>query len=467
MNSASGNDPQALREPVLTTTSARIVTRDQHPVSRSQISDNALKVLYRLIGAGHQAFLVGGCLRDILVGIEPKDFDIATDALPDEVRALFRNARLIGRRFRLAHVRFGREVIEVATFRGAAADDAPQMERQALPSRRRSTQENEPAAALSGSGMILRDNVYGTIEDDAARRDFTINALYYTPADFCLYDFAGGLEDIEQRRVRLIGDPAQRYREDPVRILRALRFAAKLGFDLEAETAAAIPDTAELLLDVPPARLFDEVVKLLLHGQGEDTFDWLCRFGIFTMLFPEAAACTERDPTQNTFIRTALANTDNRIVEDLPVTPGFLYAALLWPAVVAEKERQEAAGASPKEALVAAGAEVIARQQAHTSVPRRFSTWMREAWELQPRLESPTPRQVQRLMSHPRFRAAYDFLVVRERAGHATGGMGDWWTRFQAADEHARQAMLGALRPGTGRGGPRRRRRRRKPSAAS
>ena len=466
LNSASGNDSPALPQPVLTTTSARIVPRDQHPISRSQISDSALKVLYRLISAGHQAFLVGGGIRDLLVGLEPKDFDIATDALPEEVRALFRNARLIGRRFRLAHVRFGREIIEVATFRGMAADDAPAIEREDLPSRRRSTGDNEPAAALSGSGMILRDNVYGTVEDDAARRDFTINALYYTPADFCLYDFAGGLDDIEHRRIRLIGDPLQRYREDPVRILRALRFAAKLDFQLDEATAAAIPDTAELLLDVPPARLFDEVVKLLLHGRGEATFDLLCRFGILELLFPATAAAISRDPAQDTFIRTALANTDRRISEDLPVTPGFLYAALLWPTVVAEQITLEEAGDSPRDALVQAGGDAIARQQAHTSVPRRFSTWMRETWELQPRLESPTPRQVERLMSHPRFRAAYDFLVVRERAGHGTGGMGDWWTRFQAADEDARQAMLGALRPGTGRSSGRKRRRRRKPAAS-
>lgn len=470
LTSAPSSDAPAMRPPVLQNTRARIIPRDQHPISRSQISENALKVLYRLISAGHQAFLVGGGIRDLLVGLEPKDFDIATDASPEEVRDLFRNARLIGRRFRLAHVRFGREIIEVATFRGSAAEEgAAAIEREDLPSRRRSTGDNEPAAALSGSGMILRDNVYGTVEDDAIRRDFTINALYYTPADFCVYDFAGGVEDIEAKLVRLIGDPVQRYREDPVRILRALRFAAKLDFDIEAGTSDAIDDTAELLLDVPPARLFDEVVKLLLHGKGVETFELLWEYEIFDLLFPESAKRIEADPDQLKIIDTALANTDRRIAADQPVTPGFLYAALLWPAVEAHRERLEAEGETPRDALYLAGGEAIARQQAHTSVPKRFSTFMRETWELQPRLESPNPRQIDRVTGHPRFRAAYDFLVVREQAGHATNGMADWWTRFQAADEDAQRTMLDNLRPGAGRGSdapPKRRRRRRKPAGS-
>lgn len=470
MTSAPSSDSPTNRAPVLTGTRARVIPRDEHPISRSNISDNAMKVLYRLIGAGHQAFLVGGGIRDLLVGLEPKDFDIATDASPEEVRDLFRNARLIGRRFRLAHVRFGREIIEVATFRGSAAEEgAPAIEREDLPSRRRSNRDNEPAAALSGSGMILRDNVYGTIDDDAARRDFTINALYYTPADFCVYDFAGGIEDIKTRLIRLIGDPVQRYREDPVRILRALRFAAKLDFDIEAATSDAIDDTAELLLDVPPARLFDEVVKLLLHGRGVETFELLWEYEIFDLLFPESARRIEAEPELLKVIDTALANTDRRIAADKPVTPAFLYAALLWPAVEAHRERLEAEGETPRDALYLAGGEAIARQQAHTSVPKRFATFMRETWELQPRLESPNPRQIDRVTSHPRFRAAYDFLVVRERAGQVTHGMGDWWTRFQEADADAQRTMLDNLRPGAGRGqdAPPKRRRRRRKSAAS
>jgi poly(A) polymerase len=454
-----GTDDAPARTPVLSDTSARIIPRDAHPISRSQISEGALKVLYRLIKAGHHAFLVGGGVRDLLLGQDPKDFDIATDALPEEVHELFRNSRLIGRRFRLAHVRFGREIIEVATFRGPAADAEPAMiEAHELPSRRKSGPDNEPAAALSGSGMILRDNVYGTVEQDAERRDFTINALYYTPADFCIYDFAGGLEDIEARRIRLIGDPEQRYREDPVRMLRALRFAAKLDFTLDPSTARPIRELGELLLDVPPARLFDEVVKLLLHGQGLRTFELLREHDLFRMLFPASEARIAHDPVALAVVRTALANTDQRIEEDRPVTPGFLIAALLWPALLDARDEALADGLPPAEALAEASRAVIARQQMHTSVPKRFSTFVCETWELQPRLERNAGRRAARLLSHPRFRAAYDFLVVRERAGDDTGGKGAWWTQYQASDEGERDALAAAATPEPG-SEPRRRRR--------
>lgn len=454
MNSHPGSDAPPAFEPVLKHTQARIVPRQDHPISRADISEPALKVLYRLIGAGHQAFLVGGGVRDLLLAKDPKDFDIATDASPEQVHELFRNSRLIGRRFRLAHVRFGREIIEVATFRGSAVDDeAPTVEAGDLPSRRRSNQADEPAAAQSGSGMILRDNVYGTVDEDAARRDFTINALYYTPADFCLYDFAGGLDDLEARRIRLIGDPRQRYREDPVRMLRALRFAAKLDFRLDPAAAEPIPELAELLLDVPPARLFDEVVKLFMHGHAESSFDLLREYGVMRMLFPQSDAAMDRDPTDEEVARHALANTDVRVRQDRPVTPGFLLAALLWPALREEQARMLADGVPPREALVEAGAAVLLNQQQHTAVPRRFATFIRETWELQPRLESPTTRRVERLLEHPRFRAAYDFLVIREHAGQDTGGMGDWWTRYQDAGEDTQRRMREALR-GVGGGGP-------------
>ena len=449
---------------------ARVIPRQDHPISRSDISDPALKVLYRLIAAGHLAFLVGGGVRDLLLGKEPKDFDIATDATPEEVHELFRNSRLIGRRFRLVHVRFGREIIEVATFRGSAVDDdAPTIEPSDLPSRRRSKPGEEPISAQSGAGMILRDNVYGTIEEDAARRDFTINAIYYTPADFCLYDFAGGIDDLEARRIRLIGDPQQRYREDPVRMLRALRFAAKLDFRLDEAAAAPIGALSELLLQVPPARLFDEVSKLFMHGHAERSFERLREYDVFRLLFPDADAAMAEDSTDEEVARCALANTDLRINEERPVTPGFLLAALLWPAVRREQARMIGDGLAIMEALIEAGAAVLARQQQHTAIPRRFATFIRETWELQPRLESPTTRRAPRLIEHPRFRAAYDFLVVRESAGQDTGGMGDWWTRYQEADEDERTHMAAALR-GTGIGGddmgtrpderPKRRRRR-------
>ncbi|HSG88691.1 MAG TPA: polynucleotide adenylyltransferase PcnB [Pseudomonadales bacterium] len=453
MNPNAGSDAAPAFEPVLTSTMAHVVPRQDHPISRADISDSAMKVLYRLIGAGHLAFLVGGGVRDLLLGKAPKDFDIATDASPEQVRELFRNSRLIGRRFRLAHVRFGREIIEVATFRGSAVDDdAPTVEQADLPSRRRSNSADEPAAAQSGSGMILRDNVYGTVDEDAARRDFTINALYYTPADFCLYDFAGGLDDMEARRIRLIGDPDQRYREDPVRMLRALRFAAKLDFEVDEDTAEPIPRMAELLLSIPPARLFDEVAKLFMHGHAERSFDLLREFGVFTMLFPQSNAAMDRDPSDEEVARCALASTDARVHDDRPVTPGFLLAALLWPALRETQARLIEEGVPPRDALFDAGAAVLAEQQQHTAIPRRFSTFIRETWELQPRLESVSTRRVASLLEHPRFRAAYDFLVIRERAGQDTGGMGDWWTRYQDADEDEQAHMREQLR-GTG-GGP-------------
>ncbi|MEE4300198.1 MAG: polynucleotide adenylyltransferase PcnB [Pseudomonadales bacterium] len=441
-------DDRPAFEPVLTSTDAQVYRRDEHPISRRDISPNAMKVLYRLIAAGHQAFLVGGGVRDLLLGGHPKDFDVATDATPEQVDDLFRNCRLVGRRFRLAHIRFGREIIEVATFRSSSGDDLATVEQTDLPSRRRSQASTEPAAAQSEAGMLLRDNVYGTVDDDAARRDFTINALYYTPADFCLYDFAGGMEDLEARRIRLIGDPEQRYREDPVRMLRALRFAAKLDFDIDPDTAEPIGELAELLLDVPPARLFDEIGKLFLHGHAERTFELMRDHGVFRMLFPQADGAMERDPTAEMLARIALANTDARVREDRPVTPGFLLAALLWPPMIEEQRRLQLDGLSLADAMESAAGDVLARQQMHTAVPRRFTTFIRETWSLQHRLEAPTVRRVARLLDHPRFRAAYDFLVVREQAGEGTGGTGAWWTRYQDADEDRRESMRSALAPG-------------------
>lgn len=441
-------DERPAFEPVLTSTDAQVYLRDAHPISRRDISPNAMKVLYRLIGAGHQAFLVGGGVRDLLLGGHPKDFDVATDATPEQVEELFRNCRLVGRRFRLAHIRFGREIIEVATFRSSSGDDLATVEQTDLPSKRRSQASTEPAAAQSEAGMLLRDNVYGTVDDDAARRDFTINALYYTPADFCLYDFAGGMDDLEARRIRLIGDPEQRYREDPVRMLRALRFAAKLDFGIDPDTAEPIGELAELLLDVPPARLFDEIGKLFLHGHAESTFELMRDHGVFRMLFPQADGAMERDPTAETLARIALANTDARVREDRPVTPGFLLAALLWPPMIEEQRRLQLDGLSLAEAMESAAGDVLARQQMHTAVPRRFTTFIRETWALQHRLEAPTVRRVPRLLEHPRFRAAYDFLVVREQAGEGTDRTGEWWTRYQAAEEDLRESMRGDLAPG-------------------
>ncbi|RAH39147.1 polynucleotide adenylyltransferase PcnB [Halomonas sp. SL1] len=436
------------QEPSAALPELRIIPRDEHPVSRQHFSDAALKVLYRLHNAGHEAFLVGGCIRDSLLGRMPKDFDVATDATPEQVRELFRNSRIVGRRFRIVHVRFGREVIEVTTFRGKPSDD-----------------HADHIAQQSDDGMLLRDNVWGNIEEDAIRRDFTINALYYNIADFSIHDFAGGVQDIEDRTLRLIGDPATRYREDPVRMLRAVRFAAKLDFDIAPATEAPIAELAELLLQVPPARLFDEVLKLFMSGHGVETFHLLRDYGLFAMLFPEADEAMEELPWAEAVIERALTSTDRRVRDDRPVTPAFLFAALLWGPVQLRQQALEADGMPPIPAQQAASQQVISRQLQHVSIPKRFSLPMRDIWDLQQRLPLRRGKRVFQTREHPRFRAAYDFLLVREAAGEMEPGLGDWWTAFQDADEHEQRRLLGKVDADpAGTPAPRNKRRRRKPS---
>ncbi|MCL7941284.1 polynucleotide adenylyltransferase PcnB [Halomonas sp. ATCH28] len=427
-------------------TGPRIIPRQEHPVSRQHFSDAALKVLYRLHNAGFQAFLVGGCIRDALLGHMPKDFDVATDATPEQVKDLFRNSRIIGRRFRIVHVRFGREVIEVTTFRGKPNDD-----------------HADHISQQSDDGLLLRDNVWGNIEEDALRRDFTVNALYYNIADFSIHDFADGVHDIEARTLRLIGDPATRYREDPVRMLRAVRFAAKLDFHLDPATEAPIHDAAPLLLQIPPARLFDEVLKLFMAGQGVATFHLLRDYGLFAMLFPEADEAMEELPWAERLVELALESTDRRIAEDRPVTPAFLFAALLWAPVQQRQALHEADGMPPIPALQAASQQVVSRQLQHISIPKRFSLPMRDIWDLQQRLPLRRGKRVFQTREHPRFRAAYDFLLLREGAGEITPGLGDWWTAFQQADEHEQRRLLGKVGADpAGSGQPRKRRRRRR-----
>lgn len=423
----------------------REIPRDQHTVSRSFISDPAKKVLNRLNNAGYEAYLVGGGVRDILLGGQPKDFDIATNATPEEVHDLFRNSRLIGRRFRIVHVLFGREVIEVTTFRGnaATADD-----------------EDDDDRRTSEHGLLLRDNVYGNQEEDALRRDFTINALYYCIRDFTIIDYANGLEDLQNRQIRLIGDPETRYREDPVRMLRAMRFAAKLGFTLEPGTEAPIRDLAPLLDHIPPARLFEEVLKLFSAGHGEATYHLLKQYNLLAPLFPETVrALAEGQP--DALIIKALQNTDQRIREGKSVTPYFLYAAMLWPALQSEWQRRQDNGEPVQQALHQAIGKVIGRQVQATSIPKRFSGPMKEIWELQVRLPRRQGKRAYVLLDHPRFRAAYDFLLVREAAGELEAGLGEWWTRFQEVDDRGREQMLSELGSATP---SKNRRRRRKPT---
>ncbi len=416
---------------------AQHLSAREHGLQRNRVDSNAIDVVERLEEAGFQAFLVGGCVRDLLLGRNPKDFDVATSATPEQVKRVFRRARLVGRRFRIAHVRYGRHIIEVSTFRKGLAED-------------------EDERDLADSGLILRDNVWGTLDEDAFRRDFTINALYYDPHTEEIIDFVGGLEDLEHRRLRFIGDTDVRLREDPVRLLRAVRFHAKLGFTLDPEIESAIPQLADHLREIPPARLFDEVCKLFVSGQSLEGWNYLAPTRLRRALFPCA-------PPDDPLISLAMRNTDKRIAEDKPVTPGFLFAVVMWRDY--EARRHELAESHrPAEARAIAAGETLAQQQLIIAIPRRFSQFVRDVWGLQHRLEERRPRTVAALAEHERFRAAYDFLVLRGEAGDGVEEAGEWWTRFQELDRDGRQAMIDALRgqPGAEKSGKRRRRRRRK-----
>ena len=405
-----------------------VIPREQHTISRKDISENALKVLYRLNKAGYEAYLVGGGVRDLLLGKKPKDFDVTTSATPEQVRKLFRNCRLVGRRFRLAHVMFGPEIIEVATFRGHhEAGEA---------SDRTTSQRGQ-------NGMLLRDNIFGSIEEDAQRRDFTINALYYDPVTERILDYANGVHDIRNRLLRLIGDPQQRYQEDPVRMLRAVRFAAKLDFGIEKHTAAPIRDLAPMLREIPSARLFEEVLKLFLSGNASDTFEMLVDLELFDPLFPASAEALENNPTYtHTLISEALRNTDLRIKQGKPVTPAFLFAALLWPALPARVLRLQDQGMPPIPAMQEAAHELIAEQCQRIAIPKRFTMPIREIWDMQERLPRRSGKRADMLLDNPRFRAGYDFLLLRESAGEQTNGLGEWWTEYQDANDSGRRDMI-------------------------
>ena len=420
-----------------------VLQRDAHNVSRSNICEPALKVLYRLKKADFDAYLVGGGVRDLLLERNPKDFDIATNALPEEAGQLFRNSRLIGRRFRLVHVHFGKDIIEVATFRGHEEE----------------SEDDSAKDRHTRDGMLIRDNVFGTMEEDAWRRDFTINALYYNIQDFTIVDYTGGLEDLRNRLIRMIGDPTQRYREDPVRMLRAARFAGKLGFNIEPNTEAPIYELADRLTHVPPARLFEEVLKLFLGGHAVATYDLLRKYTLFDNLFPYTAALLNPEhPASDdvdALIRLGLANTDERIAQGKPVTPAFLFAIMLWRPMKNLAEQYIADGVRPLQAHQQAGADVIAQQVGFVSIPKRFSIQTREIWSLQPRLHNRSGKRAYRLLSLPRFRAGYDFLLLRAQSVEPDLlPLCDWWTEFQEVGDGSRAAMLKKVQ------GPRRRSRR-------
>ncbi|WP_196139461.1 polynucleotide adenylyltransferase PcnB [Aliikangiella sp. G2MR2-5] len=412
--SSSGKRPQK-----------RVLERSQHQVSRNNMSPNALKVLYRLNNAGYEAYLVGGGVRDMMLGLKPKDFDIATSATPEQVARLFKNCRLIGRRFRLAHILFGREVIEVATFR-ASHDE----------------KENQHQSKVSEQGLLVRDNVYGSLEEDAVRRDFTVNALYYCAKDFTVVDFTGGIEDLEKRQLRLIGEPATRYTEDPVRILRAIRLSAKLGLSIEEKTAAPIEQMSELLEHVSPARLWDECNKLFLGGHALATWQLLIKSQIAQHLFQQSCTSLKNDSHFAAFLERALESTDRRIAYDQPVTPAFLFAVLLWQPLQEQTERFAARGMPKYDAGQKAASRVLDIQRRTIAIPKRFSITMREIWNLQFRLFNRKKRNVDTLIQHPKFRAAYDFLCLRANETPELKALADWWTEFQEADPRGRMEIL-------------------------
>ena len=418
------NSATARNEAVPVTAQVKIYSRSEHTISRSQISDNALKVLYRLQNEGYDAYLVGGCVRDLLLGREPKDFDVVTNADPEQVRRVFRNCRLIGRRFRLAHVCFGREIIEVATFRGAG-------------------EEQNDQQVLNKEGRLLRDNVYGTIEEDVWRRDFTVNALYYNIKDFSVVDFVGGMADHKTATLRLIGDPDMRFREDPVRMLRAVRFAVKLGFKLDRACEQAIHNDASLLASIPSARLYDEMIKLFLSGYALQTFEMLRHYGLFEVLFPatEHSLAIEENGFPRLLLSKALENSDNRIAEGKTITAYFLLAAFLWEPVRMRAEEKIAQGQVEFVAYQDAASEIIAKQVKSTALPRHISMAMREVWNMQPKFNARIGSKPSRLIGHPRFRAGYDFLLLRSETGGADPELAQWWTQYQHASENEQRKM--------------------------
>jgi poly(A) polymerase len=395
----------------------KIYRRDKHGISRSAISRGALKVCEILRADGYSAYVVGGAVRDLLLGVVPKDFDVATDAHPDEVHRLFRRSHLIGRRFKLVHVLFGSETVEVSTFRAGEGGEADE------------------------HGRLLRDNVYGTRVQDAARRDFTANALYYDPHDETVLDYHGGYADVRKKTMRIIGDPGLRFREDPVRMLRAVRFAAKLGFSIDPKTRSPIRKLADLLENVPAARLFEEMLKLLLSGHSAACLAQLRKEGLHHGLLPLLDVIVEQ-PQGERFLRLALEQTDTRIQSGKSVSPAFLFAALLWNEVLTAWKSNESKDMRSIPALYLAMDQVLDAQTDKLSIPRRLTTTMKEIWALQPRLEQRSGKRAVVLLTHPRFRAGYDFMLLRAESGEAPMELANWWTRFQDAELEERTAML-------------------------
>jgi poly(A) polymerase len=416
----------------------------QHGIRRDGIHPCALKVTRVLKEGGFAAFVVGGAVRDLLLGQEPKDFDVATNASPDEVRRLFRRSRIIGRRFQIVHVYCGQDTIEVTTFRAHTPEG-----------------EEDEARVTAADGMLLRDNVFGAQHEDAARRDFTVNALYYDPEKEEVWDYHDGVADARNKVLRMIGDPATRYREDPVRMLRAARFAAKLDFRIAAETRSPIADLAPMLERIPPARLFDEMMKLLLSGHSERGLHQLRAEGLHHGILPMLDAVLD-DPRQKRLLHAALHDTDERVRHGQSASPAFMLACLLWFELQSNWQTNRDNGMSEHQAMFAAMEDTLERQRELLAFPRRLDGMIKEIWSLQPRFEQRSGVRPLRLMTHPRFRAGYDFLSLRARGEDAPAELADWWRRFQDASDEERSAMLLPASAGTKR---RRKRRSRKPAA--
>jgi poly(A) polymerase len=416
------------------TSEPRIIPKQSHGIGREAISHGSRKVCEVLQERGFAAYVVGGAVRDLLLGVRPKDFDVATDAYPEEVHRVFRRSRLIGRRFKLVHVLFGEETVEVSTFRARVVSE---------------TDEH---------GRVLRDNIYGTLEDDAIRRDFTINALYYDPAAETILDYHDGMRDLQRKSVRIVGDARARFREDPIRMLRAVRFAAKAGFEIDERTRKPIRELAHLLENVPPSRVYEEMQKLLLSGHAATALKRLRGEGLHHGLLPLLDVIFEQ-PMGERFVQLALEETDSRIRASKGVSPAFLFAALLWHEVLAAWKKEQGGGQKPIPALFAAMDTVLDIQTDKLAIPRRFTAVMKEIWALQPRFEQRSGRRPFALLMQEKFRAGYDFLVLRCASGEAPAELAQWWERFQRAGEAERAGMLLAPQPGEGK--KRRRRRRR------
>jgi poly(A) polymerase len=400
-----------------------VLGADEHGIDPKLLSPNAVRVTQTLQEAGFKAFVVGGAVRDLLLGVKPKDFDIATDATPEEVKKLFRRAFIIGRRFQIVHVMFGQELLEVTTFRGNGSANAPKDEH----------------------GRVLRDNNFGPQHEDAERRDFTINAMYYDPATQTVLDYHGGIADIRDKVLRIIGQPEARYREDPVRMLRVVRFAAKLQFTIEPATRAPIAVMAPLINNVPAARVFDEMLKLLMSGHALACLKELRSSGLHHGLLPLLDVVLEQ-PIGMKFVTLALESTDARVKAGKGVSPGFLFASLLWHQVLEKWTAYRAAGEAPIPALHLAADDVLDNQTDNLALQRRIATDMRDIWSMQPRFERRNGKNPYKLLEHPRFRAGFDFLLLRCESGELDAELGNWWATFYAGDIAERERLVNTAR---------------------